>query len=311
MKLQSRMWSIVLSFGSLVGCLDAVELMAQERSSQADGQSPPSAPVRRGVVPDGAGRRAQGLASPIVGPGRMVTFRVHAPDASSVNLTSDFLKATPMEKADDGTWSATVGPVEPDIYYYNFVVNGVRTIDPGNSHVKIGYYTSTLNSILTVPGDEPAFYSVKDVPHGEIHTRVYKSRSNGVVRELNVYVPPGYDGDSDRRYPVLYLLHGNANDHHSWQRYGRANEILDNLLADGAIEPFLVVMPLGYGRASINGDGTGVAADAGPDNRTADPSFGGGQPDLYEQDIVQDVVPMIDREYRTIADRRSRAIVGF
>src|SRR5690606_36905855 len=124
-----------------------------------------------------------------------------------------------------------------------------------------------------------------------IRTHVYKSQSNGVVRELTVYVPPGSDEDPSKRFPVLYLLHGNANDHHSWQRYGRANEILDNLLADAAIEPFLVVMPLGYGRASINGDGTGIAANAGADNRPAGQSaggarFGGGRPggpDLYEQ----------------------------
>lgn len=259
------------------------------------------------------GQRAQGLSSPIVAPDRRVTFRIAAPDATSIVLTSDFLEETPLVKGDDGTWSVTVGPVDPDIYYYNFVVNGVRTIDPGNSHAKIGYYTSTMNSILTVSGDQPAFYDVKDVPRGEIRSHVYKSQSNGVVRELNVYVPPGYDDEPEKRYPVLYLLHGNANDHHCWQRYGRANEILDNLLAAGEIVPFLVVMPLGYGRASVNGDGTGIAAGGGPDNRTETAGFGRGRggPDFYERDIIEDVVPLIDSKYRTIANRRNRAIFGF
>ena len=239
-------------------------------------------------------------------PDRHVTFRVSAPDATSVTLTSDFQGETSLVKDADGTWSVTVGPVDPDIYYYNFVVNGVRTLDPGNPQAKIGYYTSTLTSILDVPGDGPAFYDVKDVAHGELRTHVYKSKSNGVVRELNVYVPSGYDENPSKRYPVLYLLHGNANDHHSWQRYGRANEILDNLLAEGAIQPFLVVMPLGYGGASINGDGTGIAGPS-TGGRT-DP---GGGPDLYEQDVLQDIIPMIDAKYRTIADRKSRAIFGF
>jgi len=102
---------------------------------------------------------------------------------------------------------------------------------------------------------------------------------------------------------VLYLLHGFANDHHSWHRYGRANDILDNLLAQRAIEPLLVVMPLGYGGAHVNGDGTGIAPkDAG--------TFGGDAA-LYERDLLEDVIPMIDRKYRTIADRRHRAIAGF
>jgi enterochelin esterase-like enzyme len=102
---------------------------------------------------------------------------------------------------------------------------------------------------------------------------------------------------------VLYLLHGFANDHHSWHRYGRANDILDNLLAQRKIEPFLVVMPLGYGGAHVNGDGTGIAPkDAG--------TFGGDAA-LYERDLLEDIIPMIDKKYRTIAERRWRAIVGF
>jgi enterochelin esterase-like enzyme len=179
----------------------------------------------------------------------------------------------------------------------------VRLTDPNNAQVKIGYVTSTTTSLLTVPGAQPAFYDVQDVPHGEIRTLLYPSRSNGVVRELTVYVPPGYDEAPTRRYPVLYLLHGFANDHHSWHRYGRANDILDNLIARRTIEPFLVVMPLGYGGARINGDGTGIAPEGAG-------QFGGDAA-LYERDLLEDIIPMIDRKFRTIADRRQRAIVGF
>lgn len=252
----------------------------------------------------GAGRRGggPGIASPEVGNDRRVTFRLRAPEAKTVTVSGDFGSDAPMRRAEDGVWTATVGPLAPEMYVYYFTVDGVRLTDPVNPQVKIGYVTSTTTNLVTVPGDTPAFYDVQDVPHGEIRTIVYKSKSNNVTRELNVYVPPGYDEARTRRYPVLYLLHGFANDHHSWHRYGRANEILDNLIARRAVEPFLVVMPLGYGGAHINGDSTGIAP-AGAAQQ--------GDPTLYERDLLEDIIPMIDRKYRTMSDRRHRAIVGF
>jgi len=251
----------------------------------------------------GARRTGPALTSPEVAPDRRVTFRLLAPKASVVTVSGDFGPDVEMRKGDEGVWSVTVGPLEPEMYVYFFTVDGVRLTDPNNPQVKIGFVTTTTTSLLTVPGPGPAFYDVQDVPHGEIRTILYKSASNGVTRELNVYVPPGYEQSRNRRYPVLYLLHGFANDHHSWHRYGRANDILDNLLARKAITPFLVVMPLGYGGAHINGDGTGIA----PENAGA---FR-GDPALYERDLLEDVIPLIDRQYRTVADRRHRAIVGF
>jgi enterochelin esterase family protein len=251
------------------------------------------------------GRGGGGAAprSPEVGPDRRVTFRLRAPEAKVVSVSGDFGSDAEMRRAEDGTWTVTVGPLDPEMYVYYFTVDGVRLIDPVNPQVKIGYVTSTTTSLVTVPGDKPAFYDVRDVPHGEIRTLLYKSKSNGVTRELTVYVPPGYDESPSRRYPVLYLLHGFANDHHSWHRYGRANDILDNLIAQRTIEPFLVVMPLGYGGAAVNGDSTGIApAGAG--------QFGGDAA-LYERDLLEDIVPAIDRRYRTMADRKKRAIIGF
>lgn len=249
----------------------------------------------------GARRTGANLTSPEIGSDRRVTFRLRAPDAKTVMVSGDFGSDTNMQKTDDGVWSVTVGPLDPEMYVYYFTVDGVRLVDPSNPQVKIGYVTSTTTSLLTVPGEKPAFYDVEDVPHGEIRTLVYRSQSNAVTRELTVYVPPGYDKMRNRRYPVLYLLHGFANDHHSWHRYGRANDILDNLLAQRKIEPFLVVMPLGYGGASVNGDGTGVPP-AG-DVR--------GDAGLYERDLLKDVIPLIERTFRTMPDRRHRAIVGF
>ena len=249
----------------------------------------------------GARRTGANLTSPEIGSDRRVTFRLRAPDAKAATVSGDFGSDTAMQKTDDGVWSVTVGPLDPEMYVYYFTVDGVRLVDPSNPQVKIGYVTTTTTSLLTVPGEQPAFYDVQDVPHGEIRTLLYRSQSNAVTRELTVYVPPGYDQARNRRYPVLYLLHGFANDHHSWHRYGRANDILDNLLAQKKIEPFLVVMPLGYGGASVNGDGTGVP-QAG-DVR--------GDVSLYERDLLEDVIPLIERTFRTVPDRKHRAIVGF
>jgi enterochelin esterase family protein len=251
----------------------------------------------------GARRGEPALISPDVAADRRVTFRVRAPQARAVSVSGDFGPDIEMAKNADGIWTVTVGPLDPEMYVYYFTVDGVRLTDPSNPQVKIGYVTSTTTSLLTVPGDGPAFYDVQDVPHGEIRTVLYKSGSNGTIRELTVYVPPRYDETRNRRYPVLYLLHGFANDHHSWHRYGRANDILDNLLAAGTIQPFLVVMPLGYGGARINGDGTGIPPKGAG-------TFGGDAA-LYERDLLEDVIPLIDGKYRSMADRRHRAIVGF
>jgi enterochelin esterase-like enzyme len=261
------------------------------------------APPVGAVQEPGARRTGPEVTSPEVAADRRVTFRLRAPEAKAVKVSGDFGADTDLQRSDDGVWSVTVGPLEPEMYVYFFTVDGVRLIDPANPQVKIGYVTTTTNSLLTVPGGGPAFYDVQDAPHGEIRTLLYKSRSNGVTRELTVYVPPGYDQARSVRYPVLYLLHGFANDQHSWHRYGRANDILDNLLAQRVIAPFLVVMPLGYGGARVNGDGSGIAPQGADGAR--------GDPGLYERDLLEDIIPMIDGTYRTLADRRHRAIVGF
>ena len=270
-------------------------------SAAAIATSVPTA--RFGVAQEPGARRDSALVSPEVAADHRVTFRLRAPEAKAVTVSGDFGSDVELRKNADGIWSATVGPLDPEMYVYYFTIDGVRLTDPSNPEVKIGYVTSTTTSLLTVPGDGPAFYDVQDVPHGEIRTLLYKSRSNGTTRELTVLIPPGYDEARNRRYPVLYLLHGFANDHHSWHRYGRANDILDNLLAEKRVQPFLVVMPLGYGGAHINGDGTGIPPKGAG-------TFSGDAA-LYERDLLEDIIPMIDGKYRTIADRKHRAIVGF
>jgi enterochelin esterase family protein len=124
-----------------------------------------------------------------------------------------------------------------------------------------------------------------------------------VIRELNVYTPPGYDENRDQRYPVVYLLHGANNDHFSWHRYGKVSEILDNRLAEHEILPFIVVMPLGYGGASADGRERGPSGGRG--------GAAGAATNLYERDILEDIIPLVDARYRTLADRKHRAIIGF
>ena len=234
------------------------------------------------ILAQPGGQGGTNLLSPEVSKDGRVTFRLQAPKASSVIVSGDFGPNAAMKKGDNDVWSVTVGPLEPEEYVYYFILDSVRILDPNNARVKIGYVTSTTTNLLNLPANEPAFYDVQDVLHGEIRTLLYKSKSNGVVRELTVYIPPGYDENPTKHYPVLYLLHGFANDHQSWHRYGRANDILDNLLAKKTIDPFIVVMPLGYGGAYINGDGTGIAPQGA--------GRMGGDADLYQRDLLEDII---------------------
>ena len=163
----------------------------------------------------GARRTGAAVTSPEVAADRRVTFRLLAPEAKAVTVSGDFGSDAGMRKGEDGVWSVTVGPLDPEMHVYYFTVDGVRLTNPNNPQVKTGYVTDHHDQPGAVPGNGPAFYDVQDVPRREIRTLLYKSKSNGVTRELNVYVPPGLIKARNRRYPVLYLLHGFANDHHS------------------------------------------------------------------------------------------------
>lgn len=233
------------------------------------------------------------IVSPEVGPDHRVTFRLLAPGASEVSVSGEFMEGSKaLERNAAGLWSVTLGPVEPEIYFYNFTVDGVHTIDPGNADVKTGSTPDTIQSVLEVRGDSPAFYDGQAVPHGEIRAHWYRSGSLKALRRLTVYVPPGYEHDAATRLPVLYLLHGANGDERVWTHLGHVNLILDNLLAAGKIRPFLVVMPFGYGVPP------GVAGARG--ENTA----------LFSRDLREDVIPYIDSRYRTRADRDDRAIIG-
>jgi enterochelin esterase-like enzyme len=234
------------------------------------------------------------IRSPEVAADRTVTFRLRAPGANEITLTGEFMKGSkPLQKSGDGVWSVSVGPLEAEIYNYNFTIDGVRTIDPNNPNVKSGSTPSTIQSILEVGAGHPAFYDAQPVPHGEIHTHCYESKSLKSTRRLTVYTPPGYDRNAGARYPVLYLFHGANADETAWTRLGHVNLILDNLLASGKAKPFLVVMPFGYGVPP--GSGSPIA---------------GANTAAFSRDLLEDVIPLVESHYRAYPDRDHRAIAG-
>ncbi len=185
------------------------------------------------------------ITSPEVLADRRVTFRLRAPGAKEVSVSGEWPGGTkPMKSDEQGVWSVTLGPLEPEIYGYSFSVDGFQTLDPGNPAVKP--MRSPRTSILEIPGDPPRIHEFLEVPHGSVRLHDYRSRSLGRRRGLYVYTPPGYDQDSGTRYPVLYLLHGAGDNQGTWTAAGRAHWILDNLLAQGKVKPMIVVMPDGH-----------------------------------------------------------------
>jgi enterochelin esterase-like enzyme len=245
------------------------------------------------IQPARAQQPAAAVRSPEVMPDRRVTFRLTAPKASEVRLTCECVKDAQMMKKDDkGVWSVTVGPVDADIYEYEFTVDGVTMNDPRNIVVKYNSRPGPISSLLEVPGSAPMFYDVRDVPHGSVNVRWYQSKATNSTRRIYVYTPPGYD-KSNAKLPVLYLLHGADGDDSAWTWFGRANLILDNLIADRKAAPMVVVMPFGY---AYPPSGPSVPGDK---QRTD-----------FEKDLLENIVPFVQANYRVYADRDHRAIAG-
>ena len=228
------------------------------------------------------------LVSPEVNPDRTIAFRLRAPQAAQVTLL--FSGSKPMTKDSAGVWTATVGPLEPEIYQYNFVVDGVRILDPSNPNLKNGRALDA--SIVEVPGSPPRFDELQPVPHGALGIRSYISTPLKKPRKLYVYTPPQYDSEPSRRFPVLYLRHGSGDNEENWSTTGRAGVILDNLIAQHKAVPMIIVMP--------NGDTDGTWA-------------GGSSPEGIEmlgKELFTDIIPMIARTYRVMPGRENRAITG-
>ncbi len=245
------------------------------------------------------------LRSPEVDAQGRVKFRLYAPQAQQVRLQAEGRDATPgitpeqlkseserssMTKGPDGVWSIQIGPIEPGVYRYTFLVDGVQSTDPRNplSSESLNF----VRSMYEVTG-APFLEYRADVSHGAIASVWYDSAAVGGLRRMHVYTPPGYEHDN-RKYPVLYLLHGGGDTDDSWPTVGRAGAILDNLIAEHKAVPMIVVMPAGH-----------ISRDF--QLRTGQNTMGH---DKFNEDLTGSVTSYIDKNYRTVSDRDYRALAG-
>ena len=264
------------------------------------------------LSPDGNAQRARRqptpndtLVSPEVHSDNRVTFRIYAPKASEVAVTGDWIyhglgEGGPLEKDDQGVWSITVGPLPPDYYSYSFSVDGVRTIDPKNAMIKQG--VRSLDSMFLLPGSEAAYADNQQVPHGAIQQVWYSSSTLGQQRRLHIYTPPGYEHGDDP-LPVFYLLHGGGDEDSGWSTIGRAGFVLDNLLAKRKAKPMIVVMPNG---SLPRPEGLRIA-------ERGTPEYAKQMAELrsrFTNELMNDVVPFVEKNYRVQKGRDHRAIAG-
>lgn len=247
----------------------------------------------------GQSSRPAPIISPEVHPDHSVTFRFRDPNAKAVRLNLEGAKGVAMEKDEQGIWSVTTGPLEPDFYGYTFQADGVGLLDPGNSLFKPNLLG--MGSMVHVPGPASLPWEINDVPHGQVDHHYYHSAIIGDDRDYFVYTPPGYDPRADQKYPVLYLLHGYSDDASGWTAVGRANIILDNLIAQGKAKPMLIVMTLGYGAPEIVARNGGSLRDPGLRDRNYT---------RFRDALFNEVIPQIEKDYRVQPDRESRAIAG-
>lgn len=252
------------------------------------------------------------------------TFRLHAPEANDVRVTGNWPGGGPVAMTKDarGVWSATVGPLTPELWSYRFIVNGVPTVDPQNNNViRDGL---RVDNLLLVPGAESALYQNRDVPHGTLAATWYDSPSLKLKRRMLVYTPPGYE-TSSARFPVLYLLHGYGGDEGEWVGLGRTVQIMDNLIAQGRARPMIVVMPNGHaaermapGSGPVDGQTPRPQPAVGPSSppppapatpltaATRGMVLGGTYPDSF----MTDVVSFVERTYRVAPGAGNHAVAG-
>ncbi len=310
--------------------LSAMTAFAQPAPNAAPAQAAPG----RGAAAPALPR----VVSPEVLADKRVTFRLRAPDATAVLLNGNWDNGTniAMTKGDQGIWSVTVGPLGEQLWGYSFSVNGIKVLDPGNGELQRD--GSRYDNLLMISGPASAMWEFKNVPHGAVQAVWYPSEIlKQAGRRMYVYTPPDYL-TSNSRYPVLYLLHGGGGDEDAWTTMGRATVILDNLIAEGKARPMIVVMPngnatqvvsqgYGFGRIpplaaatapapppvqAAQGQGAGrgqAAAGAAP---AAARGAGRGQTyeGSYPHSLVKEIIPFIDRNFRTIPNKDNRAIAG-
>jgi enterochelin esterase-like enzyme len=241
---------------------------------------------------------------PMVDGKSRVEIRFKAPDAAKVKLNFWSGPKVDMAKQADGFWTATTPPMAPGLHYYTVIVDGAEVSDPGSTAYFGG---SKWASAVEVPEAGVDFYLPRDVPHGQVREVWYHSSVTGTWRHALVYLPPGYDELIKTLYPVLYLQHGGGEDESGWIRQGKANFILDNLIASGNTKPMIVVMANGYAnRAGYQvPDLTGKPFGSPEMMKVMQERMG-----AFEEDMTQALIPFIDKTFRTIPDREHRAMAG-
>jgi enterochelin esterase family protein len=252
------------------------------------------------------GARGPAVVSPEIKEDRHVTFRIPAPKAEAVRLNGGDIpgdaRPRSLTKGENGVWEITLGPVDPGTYRYTFEVDGVPVVDPRNPTVSQS--NNNAWSVVHVPGAE--FEDENDVPHGAVAAVYYRSSALGRDRRMHVYTPPGYEagpGTRQDKYPVLYLLHGAGDSDDSWVSVGRANFILDNLIAAGKAKPMIVVMPAGH--VGPFGPGAPPAPAAPAPGGRPNPGANG-----FDEDFVKDIRPYVEKHSRVRTGRDDRAIAG-
>jgi enterochelin esterase-like enzyme len=282
MKFLTSISFFLLWFFCAVSMLGVVHMGQQGKPAQSPPSSLPAVLVSPAVHADGS-----------------VTFLFHAPNALQVKLELEGAEPASMQKDDHGVWTVTTAPLAPDYYGYVFVVDGVHLIDPENPLLKPNLLTT--ENLVHVPGPSSLVWESNDVPHGVVHHHFYRSTVAGEDRDYYVYTPPGYDPTAKKKYPVLYLLHGFSDDASGWTAVGRANVILDNLIARAKAKSMIVVMPLGYGTMEFARRGW----DAWEHTEMRDSNF-----DKFREALLTEIMPRVESEYRIDKDRRARAIAG-
>ncbi|AFL88082.1 enterochelin esterase-like enzyme [Terriglobus roseus DSM 18391] len=277
--------------------------LALTTGTQAQTPTPPVTTAAPAVRPSG---RPAPLVSPQLAPDNRVTLRIYAPQASAVTLAGDMgqgvardpasngttaqalAAAIPMIKTPDGVWTGSSAlPIKSGAWRYHFLVDGASVVDSRN--VNTSPYQSQMESLLIVPGD---FSDTRNVPHGSVSRVKYMASTyQGATREMYVYTPPGYEKGSGT-YPVLYLIHGGGETAASWSTVGRANDILDNLIAEGKAVPMIIVMPSGW---------TPLGGQVMTSDATKDP---------FNDEMMKDIIPYMQTHFRAKTSPNDRALSG-
>ena len=230
-----------------------------------------------------------------------VRVQILAPEAKKVQLDIGAVKYD-LTKDENGVWIGESAPQDEGFHYYQLNIDGASVPDPGSLYF---FGAGRWGSGIEVPAKDQEFYALKNVPHGSVREHIYFSKTNNNMRRCFVYTPPGYNENTDTKYPVLYLQHGGGENETGWSNQGHANLILDNLLAEGKANPFIIVMDNGTWRMPAQARPRPQAGE-----RPADSWPPEGWADGFKNTLINDIIPMIDTNYRTLSNASNRAMAG-